>query len=178
MSHLIIKEWKSLQEKILVRRNLINSLELSLALLGWALKFKKSNNEVICNLYADYFKYYERLNPHDYNFHKKWYDLDELLDTILGTNTNDYRRPIVIVRDILWEIIAFKTDILCENCGQDEYRLFESLQNSQDLVLCCDNCSHTIGLNNEFPQDIPNKYIPVKKNNLQLSKFNPSNFAD
>lgn len=178
MSHLIIKEWKSLKEKILVRRNLINSLELSIELLDWALKFKNSNDKVICDLYADYFKYYERLNPYDYNFDEKWYDLDELLDKILDTDTNDYRRPIVIVRDILWEIIAFKTDILCENCDQDEYRLFECLQNSKNLVLCCDNCSHTIGFNNEIIKDMSNKYIPVKKNNLELRKFKPSKFAD
>jgi hypothetical protein len=46
----------------------------------------------------------------------------------------------MLVRDKLWELVAFKTAVPCPNCGEDELRALVDPGVVDRLVLACDFC--------------------------------------
>lgn len=43
------------------------------------------------------------------------------------------------LRDVLWDMLAYKCDVECSNCGDDDFRVLLG-KGSKIVVLSCDNC--------------------------------------
>jgi hypothetical protein len=175
MSHPNIKYWNKLKAEV-------ESLDKPtredlLTLLIWYTELiKKSTDPQVNELYQSYFSYLEKINILEYReVSNLWYSLEEIIEyDILKPEITSYSRPIVKTRDLLWELIAFKTDKQCPICDRDCLRALSP--NGKDvLFLSCDNCCYTEDLNgikvtNEEPL-YPAQYLAIENAGLKPSRY-------
>lgn len=142
MSHIILKKWEQLKDKVRESENNLDSNSLVYILLDWAKEIKSIKDIQIKQLYKDFLERYEDLDVESilYTGNVIWYSLEEIIKfDILTSNVDYYQRPIVKTRDILFNILAFKSDKKCPCCGDDNLRVFVE-RNSEKLFFECDIC--------------------------------------
>ena len=136
-----VKIWKSFCNSVVSKENNIHSNQLLfLTITEWLKKntrYFKNDEYSIYGLDA-----MTNVNPHDYP--SDFYE-ESISDTILRIklfNPTKTDNIAMIIRNILWNIIVYKSSKLCPNCKDDELRvLYDS--NIKSVVLACDLCTYT-----------------------------------
>lgn len=104
-----------------------------------------SNQEInlgseLCELYA--LNSYIRCNPFEYPIESSDDDVSHMLGRISRFKPSSVDSILMFIRDILWNMIAYKSSIECSNCRDDDFRvLYDEKLNK--IVLCCDLCGYS-----------------------------------
>lgn len=158
MSHIILKKWEQLRQSIIQDRDNLDAHSLLNLLLDWTQEIKKIKDVQVQNLYKDYFSYYEKLNIEEifYTDNIFWYSLEEIIQyDIIQAKVDSYQWAIVHTRDIVFNLLVFKSDKDCPCCHDDNLRVFVEID-SEKLIFECDICLCVVDENN-------NKYNPEGK---------------
>ena len=142
-----LKQFNVLQDALRLRKESLTPRELYTKLFNWGIQLEESKDVHIKALYLDYFRYFEKLKIDDYAFEPLWYDFNDLLEfDLLKSTPETLESAAVVARDILWEIVAFKTDRDCKVLPVDNLRILTDEQ-KQDVFFCCDVCFYTEDIN-------------------------------
>lgn len=142
-----LKEFVLLQNSIRQNKNELTPKSFYLSLLRWAIGLKDTKDISIFKLYQDFIFYFEELNTNNYLFESLWYDFDELVEVdFLKKHADNLDSVVPTVGEILWEIIAFKTDRPCKITDVHNLRLLTN-QNKDTVYFCCDVCGYTEDIN-------------------------------
>ncbi|KFF73164.1 hypothetical protein HX13_22595 [Chryseobacterium sp. P1-3] len=137
MSHIVLRKWKELQQNVEQRKNSLTTRSIVDLLLNWSKEIQLIKDAQIQNLYDDYLKYFENLNVEDilYVDDHVWYSLKDVIQfDILQPKINTYERAITQVRDVLFNLLIFKSDKNCPCHGDDNLRVFVEA-GSEKLIL-------------------------------------------
>ena len=144
-----LREFVLIQRNVEQNRSNITPRKIYLMLLNWGFSLKGSNDGDIKKMFQDYFTYFENIDTDNYAFEASWYDFEELIDIdLLNNQVINFDNVVVVVRDILWEIIAFKTDRDCKVLPIDNLRLLTN-SDKNALFFCCDVCGYTENIEGE-----------------------------
>lgn len=169
-----LKTFIQLQEEFEKLKGEYAPIDLYVKLVAWANNLANSNEKTIKELYVIYFDYFKNLEIKDFSFQPLWYNFSELMQfDFLNHNPKDLKRTVVVVRDILWEIIAFKTNRNCKVIETDNLRLLTN--SSRDvLYFCCDTCSYAENIDGTQIK-ITEILYPATTVQILNSKVSPAN---
>jgi hypothetical protein len=175
MSHFNIKLWEKFKSNVIDHQQNLDRKVLIDLLLSFSKDLKPTKDVTNKQLYNRYLAYFEDMDiPSYYKCDEVWYSLENLVTyDILNSNVDNYKRPVVNVRDLLWELLAFKSDRECPSCGDDDMRVL-SPKNSSQLILACDLCTYACDLegNEAFPEEkcYPTHYDLIKAAGIRPGK--------
>ena len=106
-------------------------------LCEWLIKNMKSFGEELWKLYR--FEAYVNYEPSDYPMECSDDSVKQTIDRITKLEPSSMNAIAMIIRDILWDLVAYKSDIECSNCGDDDFRVLYD-EKLKQLVLSCDLC--------------------------------------
>lgn len=176
MSHIILRKWEQLKQSIIQERDNLDAYSLLKLLLDWTQEIKEIKDVQIQNLYKDYFSYYEKLNIEEifYTDNVVWYSLDEIIQyDIIQAKVDSPQWAIIHTRDIIFNLLVFKSDKDCPCCHDDNLRAFVEID-SEKLVFECDICLCVVDENNN-KQNIGEKLIvPASASFIRSKNIKPS----
>ncbi|GAA5042340.1 hypothetical protein GCM10011506_44280 [Marivirga lumbricoides] len=166
MSHILLEKWKELEEELKVQRSSLDRETLLKILLRWTQEVKKIKDEKVQELYHSYLEYFENCFFPENNI-TPWYSLKELIDVdLLNRPPLTYDRAVIKVRDVLWELLVFKSDILCPCCGDDNLRVM--VNNDNILIFTCDLCGCILNESGK-KTDVNGKLYPAPMSMIRLA---------
>jgi len=137
-------------------------------MMNWSSSLKETKDREIRKMYLDYISYFENIDIRDHLFDPLWYDFDELINTnFLKMPLENLENVVHNVRDILWEIIAFKTDRECKVLPIDNLRLLTD-KNRANVFFCCDVCGY---IENIAGEKFKNNDILFPATNQQILEY-------
>lgn len=141
MSHIVLKKWEHLKKQIIECTGDLDAYALVQLLLDWALEIKSIKDVQVKKYYKDFLEKYENLEIENILYTDEiWYSWEEIIQIdILNSNVSSYQKAIVKVRDILFNLLAFKSNKICPCCEDDNLRVFLD-KGSERLVFECDIC--------------------------------------
>ena len=172
MSHIILNKWRKLVKELKVQRSSIDRSTIIKLLLKWSLEVKKIKDKRVQKLYSTYLEYFEKCSITE-NDIIPWYSLNEIIDIdLINQSPLTYDRAIIKVRDVLWELLIFKSDKSCPCCGDDNLRVMTNAVNSR-LFFTCDLCGCIL---NEFGNEmsINEKLFPAPIEMIKLHGIAPN----
>ncbi|MEN7550420.1 hypothetical protein AAG747_21050 [Rapidithrix thailandica] len=174
MSHIVLEKWNELQLKIEQQRDELNRESLLIILFDWIRGIKKIKDSKVQNLYHEYLAYFEEVSDLDGILNiKPWYSLQELIEyDILKSTELSFERPIVKVRDVLWELLVFKSDKECPCCGDDNLRAM-TYKGQKELFFCCDICGCIVD-EDGGRKEVDDKLYPAPFELVELKKIGVS----
>lgn len=176
MSHLVLKKWEQLKKNIELNKNNLTTLSLIKELLNWTKEIQLIKDIQIQNLCDDYYKYFENIDIESiiYIDSNVWYSLDEIIQfDILQAKVESYEWAIIHVRDILFNLLVFKSDKDCPCCSDDNLRVFVE-KGSDKLIFQCDICLCMIDENGN-KQNIEGSFlVPAPSFLIRLKNIRPS----
>lgn len=159
---IFLKLWNDLRNRVEPNKQSITPVVIYQLCSEWASKIKGSNSLKIKELYNLYLAYFEGYNIYEYQFSVRWYSLQDLIVfDILNTSVENLEYVIVRCRNIMWEILVFKSNKSCKNCD-NELRVLTD-KTAGDIFFCCDDCGY---IENFFGE-------PMKTLKRQLSPITP-----
>lgn len=174
ISEWLYNKWIKFAAEIQVSEN-IPPIELLQSLLSFSLEIGKTENNYIKDLYNTYLSLFKSYDLKQYNFDIKdlWYSLDEVIKfDILEFEPKSDENIMLNIRDIIWNMIVFKSDIDCPICLQDDLRVFIE-KTQKEIYFECDNCNNFFDKNFHTVKHFTElAYINsdiVKENNLSPS---------
>lgn len=136
------QSWDRLKSDVSIHRTMITPIELREKLIEWSMSLSEAKDKHVKMLYSRYLEYYTKLNLELYRFNKTWYSLENLIETrILKKTPSKIDYLIVDVRDLLNEIIVFKSNRECKQFYHENLRVFTDKESTK-LYFCCDACSY------------------------------------
>ena len=141
MSHIAIQKWSEFLRKVKDMSQSIDRKSLLICLQEVCKELKLIKDNQVRFAYNKYLNYFEAIDFKDYQVvEKPWYSLNDLVEhNILNCRINSFAPVIVKIRDLLWLLLAYKTDIQCSRCDEDEMRVL-STKGQVTIFLCCDRC--------------------------------------
>ncbi|SRR5690606_28018604 len=159
MSHILMKKWSELEEQLKVHRSNLNRDTLFKILQQWSLEVKKIKDKRVQELYNTYLEYFEDYSSIDAKV-TPWYSLKEIIDIeLLNRPPITYDRTIIKVRDVLWDLLVFKSNERCPCCGDDNLRVMREAED-EVLLLTCDLCGCILDTSGE-KRSIKGKLFPA-----------------
>lgn len=79
------------------------------------------------------------LDPSLFNVESSEGSIEENISRLNNLQPSSQDSIVVIIRDILWDMAAFKTDIRCPNCKDDDLRALLD-PDTESIILSCDLC--------------------------------------
>ena len=141
--HILLKKWKELQMFAGEHKKHLTREELFKYLLKWSDEVKKLRDNRIKDLYIDHLAYFENIPDTQVEHYEYWYSLDELLEQdVLNVFPTRYEQPVLYVRELLWELVAFKSDRNCSRCRNDMLRVLTDREATK-VFFSCDLCAYT-----------------------------------
>lgn len=134
----INRQWKSFC-------SIFNELDVSTidakhfysAISSWLIKNRKMFDDDVWKIYG--LGKLSELNPSLYKVECLEGSVAESIDRWNNTQPSSQNSIAIIIRDALWDMAAFKTNIQCPNCQDDDLRaLLEP--DSKEIILSCDLC--------------------------------------
>lgn len=176
MSHIVLKKWEQLKQSIIQDKDNLDAYSLLKILLDWTQEIKKIKDVQIQNLYKDYFSYYEDLNIEEifYTDDIVWYSLDEIIQyEIMQAKVDSYQWAIVHTRNIIFNLLVFKSDKDCPCCHDDNLRVFVEI-NSEKLIFECDICLCLVDENNNKQNPEGKLIVPAPASLIKGRGIKPS----
>jgi len=147
MNQFYLKSFFQLQDKIAMQGKDISPRYLYDELLNWGRLLSDSKNLSIKNLHTDYFLYFDGLDLADYFFQPLWYNLNDIVENdFLKIKPRELKNAVVVVRDMIWELVVFKSNRECKILPNNCMRVFTDKLKEQ-LFFCCDMCDYTEDIN-------------------------------
>jgi hypothetical protein len=114
--------------------------------IDWCLNLNTWISKVNNAAYDESFQKYRlndftKLNLQEYDFGVDWEDPKDILTAFKRREPSNFDSMLMKVRDILHELIVYKTTISCPRCDRDDLRCYMS---DSKLVLECDNCGYLV----------------------------------
>jgi transcription elongation factor Elf1 len=175
MSHIVLNKWNELRAEIERNKENIDAELLIKLLLNWAGGIKEINDIQIKKIYTQYLEYFEDVDIESVLFDKEgvWYSLEEIINVdLLGFSPRSYERPIVKVRDILWELLVFKSNSECSCCNDDNFRVMIDKKKTE-LFFTCDRCGCIQDIMGN-KKDIQEKLYPATTDLIRKHRIVPS----
>lgn len=167
MNH-FLRTWLEIQKNISNESVAVNSFMLCEALIVWSKSLGLAKDHHIKKLHDLYLSNYEVLDLSKYPMYHLGKSFKEFLSyDYINQRPKDIERAIVLTRDILWNILAFKSEKECPNCKRDKLRVLTDAFEA-NLYLSCDECAYTQNLKGE-KIDRDAKLQPAKSNLISSS---------
>ncbi len=176
MNHIILKKWEQLRKGIIHDRDNLDAYSLLKLLLNWTQEIKKLTDVQIQNLYKNYFSYYEKLNIEDifYPDNTVWYSLEEIIQyDIIQAKVDSPQWAIVHTRDIIFNLLVFKSDKDCPCCHDDNLCVFVEID-SEKLIFECDICLCVVDENNNKQNSEGKLVVPAPASLIKAKNILPS----
>ncbi|MDN4011251.1 hypothetical protein QX233_02140 [Chryseobacterium gambrini] len=176
MSHIVLKKWEQLKQRIIQDKENLDAHALLRKLLDWTQEIKKIKDVHIQNLYKLHFSYYEKLDIEEifYNDNIVWYSLEEIIQyDIIQAKVDSYQWAIEHVDHILFNLLIFKTDKDCPCCHDDNLRVFVE-SDSKKLIFECELCLCLIDENNNKQNSEEKLFIPAPASLIKRKRIKPS----
>lgn len=172
MSHIAIKKWEEFRRKVQLVKPFIDRTILLTCLQEVCQELKFINDNEVRLAYNEYLDYFETIDLKDYQtIEEPWYSLSEIVEyDIVSSRINSSRHVITKIRDLLW--LAYKTDIQCVRCDEDEMRVLAT-KDQVTIYLCCDRCGFISNLQCETIFETEILYPLSYKKVIELG-FHPS----
>lgn len=178
MKHILLRNWEEFRSYIEQNSDNIKRDQLINLLLGITQNIKEEKDVEIRILYTNYLEYFEAISIQEHLYiERPWFNLkDILMFDIVKCKIDSVSRLIVKIRDLLWMLLVFKTDIQCSRCDEDEMRVLSGKDQSS-LFLCCDNCGLISTVNGD-PISVQEILYPITDQKIKEAGFNPSRDSD
>lgn len=176
MSHIVLKKWEQLRQSIILDKDNLDAYSLLKILLDWTQEIKKIKDIQIQKLYKDYFSYYETLNIEEifYTDNIVWYSLEEIIQySIIQAKVDSYQWAIVHTRNIIFNLLVFKSDKDCPCCHDDNLRVFVEI-NSEKLIFECDICLCLVDEEGNMQNSEGPSIVPASASLIKVKKIIPS----
>jgi len=162
-----MKNWNKLKSKIKAEEETIDRGRLIKLFNDFSLELKENKRMDIATQYSKNLQYFEgKSNSNNLDGISPWYDISEIISFDILNSTRNYFE---ILRDVLWELLVYKTDIQCSNCLEDRYRAMMDNETLQ-VYLSCDFCGKVTNLTGT--KIILDKHlIPANKESLYSSNI-------
>ena len=168
-----LKNFVIFQIWLIEHRQTLTPKDLYIELLSWGKQLNDSNEMRIKNLYTNYLQYFDKLKIDEYLFEPLWYDFNDLIDfCLLKYEPKRLERIVVIIRDVLWEIIAFKTNRSCKILPEDNLR-FLTDELKEYIYFSCDSCFYTEDLEGN-KRKVEMKLYPATINQIKQYEVQPA----
>lgn len=175
MAHILLKKWQELKNKIKSDKSSLDRDSLLKTLLEWCKEVQQIEAKEVKELYCLYLKFFENIKIPEYDFSNVWYPVTDIITfDLLAPKNLTYQRPIVIVRDVLWNLLAFRSNRDCPSCKQENLRVLTD-QAGKDIYFSCDACRYTESL---FGKEvvIPERLYPAKASLVEAHNIVPEPF--
>lgn len=134
---------------------------------GWLANNINSFGDELWKLYN--FKVYIEYDPSDYPIESSDNRVQNTIDRVCNLKPSSIDAIAMIVRDLLWDMVAYKSDIECPNCGDDDFRVLYDIKHKQ-IVLSCDLCGWSQFEDGKNWQG-DNCLVPAKVSELKASSY-------
>lgn len=113
--NILLNRFYSLRDKVLKERNTLTPIVFFKLLREWANEVKNSKDRHLASLYCNYLLYYESFDkPELYDFSHLKNSFQTLLDySFFRPNPGNTDHAVTIVANLLWNLIAFRSERLC-----------------------------------------------------------------
>lgn len=166
MSNYLIT-WFDIQKKLTKKVSLISPQILYKELISWCKDLKMSKDTNIKRLYDLYLKNYEFIDICNYYTNHMGAAFNKFLEyDYIKQQPKNIERAIILTRDILWNIVAFKSQKECPNCNRDKLRVLTDA-NKIKIYLSCDDCSYIENLEGQ-KINIDFRLQPADKEQIDL----------
>lgn len=141
MSHITIKKWEEFHRKVQLVKPSIDRILLLTCLQEVCQELKLINDKEVRLAYKEYLDYFEVIDLMDYQIiEEPWYSLNDIVEyDIVNSRINSFRHVFTKIRDLLWLLLTYKTDIQCARCDEDEMRVLAT-KDQATIFLSCDRC--------------------------------------
>lgn len=139
-----------------------SSQDLYLAFCKWLRENRNHFDKKTWNAYG--FDKYINLNPSLYVAEFTEGTVQDNVERFARYKPNSIDTLAMFIRDILWDIIVFKTNIECARCGDDHFRALANPE-TNEIFLSCDRCTWTQSMSG-VRRCGPKILIPARKNLL------------
>jgi len=151
--------------------------EMLLGLLSeWTVEVRQLKDMRVKELYKMYLEYFDNLDFSLFSFDRKyiWYSFEDLITYNFRKEMllSSFERPFVIVRDVLWELLVFKSDLECTCCGNDNFRIMVN-EIRTAVFGVCDVCGCSKLLYGKA-DSIEAQLYPATQNIVETYGFTPS----
>lgn len=154
----ILNKWQQFKNEIEI--NDWTPIDLYLKVYRWSHFLKEDRNIASNKMYDLYIRYFECIDVLDYRYSEVWFNIDNVIKyDLLNPKQNDIESIASSCKDVLWELVAFKSNIECIVCEIENYRVLTD-QNRGNVFLVCDNCLHAQHIAN-IEVDVPDILFPV-----------------
>ena len=89
------------------------------------------------------FDSYVNYDPSDYPTESCEFSAQEIIHRIISLEPSSLDSVAMIIRDTLWDLIAYKSNRECLNCGDDDFRVLYD-GNLDRFVMSCDLCGCSV----------------------------------
>lgn len=168
--NIILKSWNQLKGDVSLK---ITAWEFCIKLLNWGKLLKKSRVNLEIDLFNTYLRYYEELDITQYQFTDRWYPLETLLkENFFNREQINVEDAVIVCRNLLHEILVFKSNRDCRLLGMDNLRVYEY---KDSVVFCCDTCSYCEDLSGAAIK-LESVVLPARASTINQYKIVPYNF--
>ncbi|WP_207513818.1 hypothetical protein [Longitalea luteola] len=155
-----LKLWDDLRSKVEHNKQSITPIDIYKLCSEWAGKIRSTNILKIRELYNLYLAYFEGYNINEYQFLQSWYSLRDLIQfDILNILVVNLEHAIIRCRDIMWEILVFKTNRPCKTCDSELRALTDNKK--REIFFCCDNCVYIEDIFGQSVKSLKNQLSPI-----------------
>lgn len=173
-----LKEFVFTQIAIEFKKHSISPKQLYNELMQWARLVSASKDIRILALYDQNLQYFDRLEIEDYHFEPLWYNLKDLVEyDFLNPTPVKLDQAVAIVSEILWELVAFKSERNCKLLRNDNLRVLTDASR-KEIIFCCDRCSYTENMEgikiDAMPTESIKRWYPATKSQISNCNIQPA----
>jgi hypothetical protein len=166
------QSWNRFKDEVSIHHTMITPIELCERLIEWSTVLREAKDKHVKALSSGYLDYYTKLNLKLYDFDERWYSLENLIETQILKNTpRKIDHLIVDIRDLLNEIIVFKSNRECKQFYDQYLKVFTDKEYAK-LYFCCDACSFAEDFDG-VPLNIENILIPATAQQVRNHNLSP-----
>jgi len=177
MNKLNLNKWSDFKKSLHQNEN-IGKKEILYSLNNIRIEISNNKSGNILNTYNTYLKYYENIENLNLVFdnNENWYSIIDIVKyDILRPEINSVEELIVKVSEIMWNLLVFKSDIECDNCKDDFFRVLTN-KNEDKLYLSCDLCGNLKGYKGKIDKNPDEKLLPVKPYQINREKIKSTSY--
>lgn len=153
------------------KKDSLTELLLFQYICEWLINNSKMFSGMVWDDYQ--FDTYLKYLPSEYVMKLSEERLEQLINRMMLFSPSSLDSMAMMLRNILWDMVAFKSKVMCPNCGDDEMRVLYDVEEGV-VILSCDLCCWSQYENGEKWEGsgklVPSKVSQLKKSNYLLMR--------